>query len=98
MTNGRTTNDKIFELVNSTRLEIKSDLGDVRRHLEALESGRIATLETKMNNFELAQTRRDAVMDKNQAVLSTKFVIVAGIIITILTALLNGLFTRIFTK
>lgn len=89
------TNDKIYELVNSTRLELKGDIGNLRNQFETLESGRITRLEGKINDMEVQQIRRDGTLAQNQAVLSTKFMIIGGIGVMLLTGLGTALWNRI---
>lgn len=82
------SNDRLYDALNSMRLELKSDIGDLRRQFETLEAGRLTRLEGKMSDFEVSQAKKDANLDKNQAILSTKFVIIGGIGMTILDGLI----------
>lgn len=92
------SNDKIYTLVNSTRLELKSDIGDVSRKLETLETGRLAILEEKVSKFELDQTKRDGLAAKNQAVLSTKVLILFAIGNILLIGIAQAIAERIIKK
>lgn len=95
MANRTITNDKIYELVNASRLELKGDIQELRRQFDALEAGRLTRLEGKMTDFEVTQVKKDATLTQNQAVLSTKFVIIGFIGISIFNALLYGLITKV---
>ncbi len=92
---GSVTNRDLYDAVNSARLELKADVADLRRQFETLEAGRLTRLEAKMNDFEIAQTKRDSSIDRNQAVLSTKFIIISGIGVVLLTAIANAIFLRL---
>lgn len=94
MANRPVTNDKIYELVNSTRLELKGDLRDLRTQFEQLESGRLTRLEGKMSDFEVNQVKRDSKLTENQAVLSTKVVVIISISVFILDVLVSLLVTK----
>ncbi len=108
MANGRpTTNDNLATMLNNTRLELKSDINsarsellsnvsDLRRQFETLEAGRLTRLEGKMTDFEIGQIKRDDILKQNQAVLSTKFIIIGAISVAIFNAAMYGLFTRVF--
>lgn len=91
---GSVTNDKIYELVNSARLELKSDIGDLRRQFETLEAGRLTRLEAQMNQFEISQVKKDSTMQQNQAVLSNKVLILWGIANIILIGLTEALLKK----
>lgn len=80
------TNDRLYDvmtstqgLINSTRLELKGDIQELRRQFDALEAGRLTRLEGKMGDFEVSQAKRDSVLSQNQAVLSTKVLTMWGI-------------------
>jgi hypothetical protein len=60
MANGKPiTNDKIYDLINSVRLELKGDIAALRSDFTQLEAGRLTRLEGKVADFEVAQTKRD---------------------------------------
>lgn len=89
------TNDRLYDAINSSRLELKGDLNDLRRQFETLESGRITRLESQVADMQLAQVKNDAQLQENQAVLSTKFVIITGIGIIILTGLSSAFWLKV---
>ncbi len=96
MANGRAvTNDKLYELVNTTRLELKSDLRDLRNQFDTLEAGRLTRLETKMSDFEVSQVKRDSKMQESQATLSTKFFVLWSIAGSIFVAFITAFFYRL---
>lgn len=98
MANGKrasVTNDKIYELVNSTRLELKGDITDLRKQFDMLESGRLTALERRMNDFVVAQANKDAIADRNTATLSAKFVIIYSIVGAIFVALVTAIAYKI---
>lgn len=82
------TNDRLYDAINSTRLELKADISDIRRQFESLETGRLTRLESKITEFEINQIKRDSVLKQNQAVLSTKFLVLAAIGDIILTGII----------
>lgn len=89
------TNDRIYELVNSVRLELKGDIRDLRDQFDILEAGRLTRLEGKMNEFEVSQVKKDATLSQNQAVLSTKFVIIGFIAVTLITGLASAFWAKV---
>lgn len=100
------TNDKIFDLLTSARLEQKNDMqtlsktlttemSDLRRQFETLEAGRLTRLEGRMNDFVLAQSKRDSTMQQTTATLSAKFVIIYSIIGAIFVAIITAFFYRV---
>lgn len=92
MANGKSiTNDKLYDSLNSMRLELKGDIRDLRNQFDTLEAGRLTRLESKMADFEVGQARRDSQMKENQATLSTKFVVLGTIGLAILYGLANAL-------
>lgn len=107
MTNTRpVTNDLIYQLLDKSRLEQKSDMlalsssltkemSDLRRQFETLEAGRLTKLEARMNDFVLQQANRDAVMRQSTATLSAKFVIIYSIIGAIFVAFITAFFYRL---
>ncbi len=95
MANSRSiTNDKIYDLVNSVRLELKADIVGLRSDFNNLEAGRLSQLEKKVNKFELDQARRDSKVKEEQATLSTKFLIVWSIVGAISIAIVTALAYR----
>ncbi len=107
MTNGRAiTNVDIYDRLERLRLEItqqindtskahKAELSDLRRQFETLEAGRLTRLEAKMGDFEVNQVRKDSTMQRNQAVLSTKVMIIAAIAVFLLTGLAQAFWLKI---
>lgn len=90
------SNDKIYDLLNSMRLELKGDIGELRRQFETLEAGRLTRLEGKVQDMQVADIKTQSKLSENQAVISTKVVIMFAIGDILFTALLTGLFTRLF--
>jgi len=95
------TNDKIYELIDKSRLEQKNDMqtlaksltaemADLRRQFETLEAGRLTRLEGRMNDFVVAQANKDAAIKQSAATLSAKFVIIYSIIGAIFVAFLTA--------
>jgi hypothetical protein len=96
MANGRPiTNDRLYDTLNSMRLELKSDIGDLRRQFETLEAGRLTRLEGKMSDMEISQMRRDNIIKTNQAVISTKFLVLATVGVAIFNSILYYFFSRV---
>lgn len=73
------TNDRIYELLDKMRLELKGDIRDLRLQFDSLEAGRLTRLEGRMRDFEVTTAQKEAKMDTNQAVLSTKVLVIWGI-------------------
>lgn len=91
MANGKPiTNDKIYDLVNSARLELKGDIRDLRNQFDTLEAGRLTRLEGKMNDFEVSQVKRDGTLSQTQAIMSTKFLIIWSIAGAVAVAILTA--------
>lgn len=90
------TNDRLYDAITNTRLELKADISDIRHQFESLETGRLTRLETKITEFEINQIKRDSALKQNQAVLSTKFLVLMGIGNIILTAFIAYIIKRVF--
>lgn len=84
------TNLDIYDRLERLRLEVtkkiddtskdhKAELGDLRRQFETLEAGRLTRLEAKVTDMEIAQVKKDGQIQQNQAILSTKVVILFAI-------------------
>lgn len=54
-----TTNDKIYDLVNQTRIEINGNVQRVDSKVDALISGRLADVESDINKLKV----KDATLD-----------------------------------
>lgn len=86
MANGKVvTNDHIFNLINSTRLELKGDINSLQGKIDLLESGRLTNLENEVNNIRV-----------RQAVTGTKLAVLIGSITFIVTIILNILGRQIW--
>lgn len=90
------SNDKIYDLLNAMRLELKGDIRDLRNQFDTLEAGRLTRLEGKVRDFEVTQARRDATLTTNQAVLSTKVFVIWGIGSAIFIVLSELLVNKVF--
>ncbi len=73
------TNDRLYELINTTRLELKGDIRDVRVQFENLESGRITKLEDEVNRLRV-----------KDATLNTKVYALVFIISSAVSALMTA--------
>ena len=89
------TNDKIYDLLNAMRLELKGDIRDLRQQFDTLEAGRLTRLEGQVRDIQIQDVKDQAKLREGQAVISTKVVILFTIGYTILTAILTGIFTRL---
>lgn len=74
------TNDKIYDLVNSTRLELKGDLRDLRQQFEQLEAGRLTRAEQNIGKLQV-----------KDATLSTKVYSLVFIISTAVSAIMTAI-------
>lgn len=77
------SNDKIYELVNSTRLELKGDISDLRRQFETLEAGRLTRAEQDIGRLQV----RDAT-------LNTKVYVLVFIISSAVSAVIAAIAVR----
>jgi hypothetical protein len=100
------TNVDIFDRLERLRLELskqiestsrdhKSELADLRRQFETLEAGRLTRLEGRMNDFVVSQANRDAGLKENQAVMSTKFLVIWSLAGAIMVATLTAAAYRV---
>lgn len=100
------TNVDIFDRLERLRLELskqiditsrdhKDELADLRRQFETLEAGRLTRLEGRMNDFVVAQANRDAKIKENQAVMSTKVIIVGAIALAIFYGLVDAVARKV---
>lgn len=86
---------ELTKLINNTSRDHKAELADLRRQFETLEAGRLTRLEGRMNDFVVAQANRDAGIKENQAVMSTKFLVVWSLAGAIVVATVTALAYRI---
>lgn len=90
------SNGKIYDLINAMRLELKGDIRDLTLQFQTLEAGRLTRLEGKVQDMQVADVKTQSKLSENQAVISTKMIIVFAVGDILFTALLTGLFTRLF--
>lgn len=95
MPSDQITNGKLYDALTSMRLELKSDIGDLRRQFETLEAGRLTRLEAKMSDFEIAQTKRDSALNTAQSTLSGKVLIIWSMIGVVGVAFITALAYRL---
>lgn len=89
MANGKTiTNDRLYEAINSSRLELKGDISELRQQYNRLEE--------RMSGFELAQAKKDGTLQESQAVLSTKVLTLFAIGNLLLVGLSEAFFFKVF--
>lgn len=74
------TNDKIYELVDMTRRELKSDIIRVETKFDSLEAGRLTRLEERVSKGEVIQ----AVSGTKLALLITGITSLVSAIVTVL--------------
>lgn len=86
---------EVTKRIDDTSREHKIELGDLRRQFETLEAGRLTRLEGKMTDFEISQVKRDSLISTNQAVLSTKVMVIITIAIFVLTGLAQAFWTKV---
>jgi hypothetical protein len=99
------TNDRLYEAINSTRLELKGDITDLRRQFETLEAGRLTRAEGNIN--QLGLDLQKTVNNLNASIedvkqqggnLSAKAAIIGTIIVIILTGFSAALFYKLIVK
>lgn len=87
MANGeRITNDRIYDLVNSVRLELKADINRLESKFDSLESGRLTNAEKTINELKV-----------NAATQTTKLAILGFIGSCVIGAIISVLVTRALT-
>lgn len=77
-------NDKIYDLINATRLEIKSDVLRVEGKVDNLEQNRIAGIEADVSRLRV-----------KDATLATKVYVLVFIISSIMSALVSAVALRL---
>jgi hypothetical protein len=77
---GEISNDKIYELINSTRLELKGDIRDLAAQLQALETGRLTRAEENIGKLQV-----------KDATLSTKVYVLVFIISSVWSAIVTAI-------
>lgn len=93
------TNDRLYEAINSTRLELKGDIKDLRGQFDNLEAGRLTRAEGNINDLRVElqkainsiNTSIDSVRQSGSN-LSAKMVVIGALA----TVLLSGLSAAIF--
>lgn len=102
MTAGKSiTNDKLYDAINSTRLELKGDIRDLRGQFDTLEAGRLTRAEGNINDLRVELQK--AINSINSSIDSVKEsgsnyngkIAVVGALVTIL---LSGLSAAIFYR
>lgn len=77
-------NDKIYDLINATRLEIKGDVLRVEGKVDMLEQGRITNIEADVGKLKV-----------KDATLSTKVYVLVFIISTVMSAIVTAFAERV---
>jgi hypothetical protein len=78
------SNDKIYELINSTRIELKGDIIRLEAKFDALEAGRLTRAEQNIGRLQV----RDAT-------LSTKVYVLVFVISTAVSAIMTALALKV---
>lgn len=80
MANGKPiTNDRLYDALNDMRLELKQDIGDLRRQFETLEAGRLTRAEGHIQDLRIELLDTASKLKTNQAVISTKVLVIWAI-------------------
>lgn len=82
------TNDRLYEAINTSRLELKGDISELRQQYNRLEE--------RMSSFEIAQAKKDGSLHENQAILSTKVLTLFAIGNLLLVGLSEAFFLKVF--
>lgn len=106
MTNSKpVSNDKIYDLINNTRLELKGDIGSLRNQFDNLEAGRLTRAEGNINELRVElqkaiNTINNSIDSVKQAggTLSAKAAIIGSITIIILTGASAAIFYRLVVQ
>lgn len=80
-------NGAIYELVNSTRVELKSDIIRLEGKFDTLEAGRLTRAEGDISRLQV-----------REATLNTKVIALVFIISTMSSAIIYALASRLITK
>lgn len=93
------TNDKLYDAINSTRLELKGDIRDLRGQFDTLEAGRLTRAEGNIN--ELRVELQKAINSINSSIDSVKesgsnFNGKIAVVGALATIVLSGLSAAIF--
>lgn len=94
------TNDKIYDLVNSVRLELKNDIavtgtslannqGRLEKKFDDLEAGRLTHIESRYNDLALRVSEFEGVQNAKSAGINVKLAILWFILMTIGVAIIN---------
>lgn len=103
--NGSVTNRDLYDSIDKVRLELKSDLKDLRTQFDTLEAGRLTRAES--NIADLRNDLQKAINTLNVAIgsvrqqggiLSAKAAIIGTITIIILTSLSAAVFYKLIVK
>lgn len=100
------TNDKLYDLVNSTRIELKSDIvnavstvsqnqGRLEKKFDDLEAGRLTRAEGNITDLRVALQKYEGKADTAEGKITTKvaiiWAIIGGVFIVGAEVLLNQL-------
>lgn len=106
MTDRNITTAKVYELINNVRIEIKQDILNVGNNMaqnqarlenkfDELEAGRLTRAEAKIRDLEVNIVRQNKKTEVNQAVLSTKVLILWTMAILMITTIVQVSISRI---
>jgi hypothetical protein len=99
------SNDKIYEAINSTRLELKGDIRDLRGQFDNLEAGRLTRAEGNINELRVELQKAintiNASIDtvkQTGSILSGKTAIVGALLMIVLSGLSAAVFYRFIVQ
>lgn len=99
------TNKDLYDSLNGVRLELKSDIKDLRAQFELLEAGRLTRAEGNINSLrgDLQKAVTDlngsiAIVRQQGGVLSAKAAIIGTIIVVLFSAFVTALFYKLIVK
>lgn len=99
------TNDKLYDAINSTRLELKGDIKDLRGQFDNLEAGRLTRAEGNINDLRVElqkainafNTSIDSVRTTG-SVFNGKIAVIGGLATVLLSGLSAAIFYRLIVR
>jgi uncharacterized protein with von Willebrand factor type A (vWA) domain len=95
------TNDKLYDAINSTRLELKGDIRDLRSQFDNLEAGRLTRAEGNINDLRVELQKAINTFNTSIDTVRTSGSVFNGkiaVVGALATILLSGLSAAIFYR
>lgn len=102
---GSVTNKDLYDSLNNVRLELKTDIKDLRSQFELLEAGRLTRAEGNIQDLrnDLQKAINNINLSIGQVrtaggVLSAKAAVIGSIIVILVTAFASALFFKLIVQ